>query len=160
MGFCEVYLTRHGETDSNLKHIIQGQADVPLNQMGKMQAGDLQKDLAKVNFSAIFSSDLSRAFTTAEIVRGDRNLEIHKSVDLRERCMQVWQGNEEKDIVQEIQKQGIQLSQLTKKEFVSFNPPPGTIESFAQLYKRFEKFAQSELVSYRGESVLVLTEAY
>jgi broad specificity phosphatase PhoE len=64
------YLIRHGETDWNLSGRWQGHADVPLNEIGRAQARRLADRLRdeNVNFDAIYSSDLQRAWETAGVV--------------------------------------------------------------------------------------------
>lgn len=59
-----VYIIRHGETDSNIRHTCVGHKDVELNENGKKQAEDLCKRLSEVKLDAIYSSPLSRAIST------------------------------------------------------------------------------------------------
>lgn len=86
--YCTIYLVRHGETEWNVKKLIQGQKDIPLNEKGKKQAGKLKK----IKFDAIYSSDLKRAAETAKIIAGKRRLKIIKSTALRERYFGKFQG--------------------------------------------------------------------
>lgn len=90
--YCTIYLVRHGETEWNVKKLIQGQKDIPLNEKGKKQAGKLAEKLKKIKFDAIYSSDLKRAAETAKIIAGKRKLKIIKSKALRERYFGKFQG--------------------------------------------------------------------
>ena len=89
---CEAYFIRHGETDWNLQERIQGHTDIPLNATGISQASNLGQMLANVPFSAAFSSDLSRAQQTAEIILKPRTLPITTAVALRERSAGILEG--------------------------------------------------------------------
>ena len=82
--FCTIYLVRHGETDWNVKNIIQGQIDIPLNKKGENQALEIANELKDIHFDAIFSSDLSRAKRTAEIIATERKLAVVATKTLRE----------------------------------------------------------------------------
>jgi len=62
------YFFRHGETNWNKNKICQGHMDIPLNEAGRSQARELQILLKQFDLKYIYSSDLSRAFETAEIV--------------------------------------------------------------------------------------------
>ena len=64
-------LVRHGETDWNADGLLQGHTDRPLSDYGRGQARQLAEDLEGEGLDAIYSSDLSRARETAEIV-GER----------------------------------------------------------------------------------------
>lgn len=61
----EFVVIRHGETDWNLEHRFQGQADPPLNATGHSQADRLARRLAAESVDALVSSDLRRAQQTA-----------------------------------------------------------------------------------------------
>jgi uncharacterized phosphatase len=63
-----IYLVRHGETDWNKQHRIQGSTDIPLNDTGRGQAAATGRLLARRSWDGIYASPLSRAFETAEIV--------------------------------------------------------------------------------------------
>lgn len=69
-----LYLVRHGETDWNRAHRIQGSSDIPLNDTGRAQAERTGRLLARRQWDAIYSSPLSRALETATIVGGHINL--------------------------------------------------------------------------------------
>ena len=64
----ELLLVRHGETDWNREHRVQGHTDVPLNAVGRAQAEALAESLADALLAGVYSSDLARARQTAEIV--------------------------------------------------------------------------------------------
>jgi 2,3-bisphosphoglycerate-dependent phosphoglycerate mutase len=155
MSFSEVYLIRHGETDCNALGIIQGHENIPLNAVGIEQAKKLQKKLENVAFSTIFSSDLARAYTTAEIVCGDRKVEIQKTKELRERCMGIWEGSKRKSIETAAKARGLDVSKLSKEAFCSYKLPPGDIESMSEIYQRFERFLRQNVASHIGEKVLL-----
>ena len=63
-----IYIVRHGETDWNKEHRIQGHVDIPLNDQGKLDAKKAKDKLKKVKFDVVFSSPLSRAYETAKII--------------------------------------------------------------------------------------------
>ena len=63
-----VVLVRHGETDWNGNGRLMGRLDVPLNENGRKQAETLREKLANMRFDCCYSSPLSRARETAEIV--------------------------------------------------------------------------------------------
>ena len=64
----EVVLVRHGETDWNSDGRLMGQKDIPLNDKGREQAEVLRNKLANMSFDCCYSSPLSRAKETAEII--------------------------------------------------------------------------------------------
>lgn len=72
----KLYITRHGQTDWNANGRLQGQKDIPLNSLGAEQAEVLRDELADKHFDYIFSSPLSRAYQTAQIINSKHNLDI------------------------------------------------------------------------------------
>jgi 2,3-bisphosphoglycerate-dependent phosphoglycerate mutase len=77
-------LVRHGETDWNAERRWQGHADVPLNDCGREQAHALAEELASDGVDAIYTSDLSRARETADIVGARLGVPVSVDPDLRE----------------------------------------------------------------------------
>ena len=77
-------LVRHGETDWNAERRWQGHADVPLNERGREQARALAEQLAGESVDAIYSSDLSRARDTADILGARLDVPVVVDADLRE----------------------------------------------------------------------------
>ncbi len=87
-----ILLARHGETDWNRDRRFQGHADPPLNDLGRGQAADLARELARTPPAAIYSSDLRRAAETAAIVGGELALEPEARPELREIDVGEWSG--------------------------------------------------------------------
>ena len=85
-------LVRHGETDWNADGRLQGQTDRPLSEVGRRQARRLADELAEEKLEAIYSSDLSRARETAEIVGARLGLPVLLDPDLREKDWGSWEG--------------------------------------------------------------------
>jgi uncharacterized phosphatase len=82
----KLWIVRHGQTDWNTRHLIQGWTDIPLNTAGREQAGKLLEYISGIQMHGIFSSDLARAYETAQILSGNRPDKIRKTEFLRERC--------------------------------------------------------------------------
>ncbi len=85
-------LVRHGETDWNRDRRWQGHADPPLNESGRDQARALARELAAVPVDAVYSSDLSRARETAEILAEPHGLDVRLDARLREVDVGEWSG--------------------------------------------------------------------
>jgi broad specificity phosphatase PhoE len=72
-----IILVRHGETDWNREHRLQGGAsDIPLNDTGRRQAAELAARLHTVAIRAVYSSPLQRAVYTAEAIARDHQLKV------------------------------------------------------------------------------------
>jgi probable phosphoglycerate mutase len=80
----DIIVFRHGETDWNLERRIQGSTDVPLNKKGSEQAKELAAKLKNQNLKIIYSSDLLRAKSTAEIISEELKIQIEYTPKLRE----------------------------------------------------------------------------
>ncbi|CAN5293129.1 phosphatase PhoE [soil metagenome] len=63
-----LYLVRHGETNWNRQRRIQGSTDIPLNDTGRAQAAATGRLLARRQWDGVYSSPLSRAFETGQII--------------------------------------------------------------------------------------------
>jgi probable phosphoglycerate mutase len=83
---------RHGNTDWNAGHRVQGQTDVPLNELGRQQAVDAAELLVRLSPTALVSSDLSRAADTAAALGALTGLPVTYDERLRERSFGQWQG--------------------------------------------------------------------
>lgn len=94
-----IYLVRHGrlQTVDDLRRYI-GHSDVPLNEVGILQAHNLQKKIVQADIKSVFCSDLSRSWRTAEIIVGDKKVPIISRHELREINMGEWEGCSFSDI--------------------------------------------------------------
>jgi broad specificity phosphatase PhoE len=88
----QLVLWRHGQTAFNAERRFQGQTDVPLNELGLRQAQQAAPYLAALRPDAIFSSDLSRAASTAAVLARLTGLPVQFDKDLRERGGGSWEG--------------------------------------------------------------------
>lgn len=92
-----LYLVRHGLTDWNVQRKMQGHSNIPLNSVGRSQAQALQDFFKKNPVDKVFSSDLDRAFETAQLATGAKD--IFKMSGLREVCLGEIEGKTEPEIL-------------------------------------------------------------
>lgn len=89
----QVYLIRHGETDWNAERRWQGTIPTELNSLGYQQAQLLSQHLAHVSFSAIYASNLPRAYQTAQVLSESSNKPVQIETDLQEVNVGILQGH-------------------------------------------------------------------
>ncbi len=81
----QLCIVRHGETAWNAEHRVQGQLDIPLNDVGMKQAQAVARALRGESFDVIYSSDLTRTRQTADPISSLLAMTIRLDKDLRER---------------------------------------------------------------------------
>lgn len=133
-----LYLIRHGETDWNTVKRLQGATDIPLNEKGEALARVTRDGMKEIPFDVIFTSPLKRAYRTAEIVRGDRDIPLIEDERIREICFGDYEG-----LVSKLE--GYSIPDPDFKFFFTktdkYQTPPNG-ESVASLLKRTGNFLE------------------
>ncbi len=80
-----LYLVRHGETKDNVAKIMQGQRQGELTPTGIAQMEELAVSLSEIHFDSIISSDLQRAYDSAQILSHQWKQPVQTTPLLRER---------------------------------------------------------------------------
>jgi broad specificity phosphatase PhoE len=93
-----IFLARHGESDWNVEKRFQGHTDRPLTERGRDQAHALADLVAVEKIDAVYTSPLSRARETAEIVAARAGLEPVALPELREVDTGSWSGLSRADV--------------------------------------------------------------
>src|SRR5215212_103033 len=87
-----LYLIRHGEVEGAADGKLIGRTDAPLSERGLAQSRRLAEQLSAAHLSAIYSSDLKRAQSTAEVIAARSRLRVQPRSDWREIDMGDWEG--------------------------------------------------------------------
>jgi probable phosphoglycerate mutase len=67
----ELWLVRHGETKASAGRRVAGWSDPPLTENGRRQAAAVRATLDGADFSSVWSSDLERAISSAQLAWGE-----------------------------------------------------------------------------------------
>jgi broad specificity phosphatase PhoE len=97
----ELILVRHGETLHNVNRITQGWSDSELSERGREQVLRLAERLQQMQPTALYSSTLGRAMSTAQAIADATGLTIVPLDDLREMNYGRWEGRAFLDIRRE-----------------------------------------------------------
>lgn len=128
-GSLQIFFIRHGQSTANAEGVWQGQLEFPLSELGREQARLCGRALSRFgDFSSVYSSPLSRASETAEIIR--RELVVSGGFD------------------GEI----IELASLTERHggILQGRPWAQTVEENPELIERFRKLPEKEAWSLVG----------
>lgn len=143
ISMTKIVLIRHGITDWNALRRAQGQSDIPLNEVGRKQAHALAKRLKVEKWDLIFSSDLSRAKETADILANNLHLKVKTDHRLRE----MHKGETEGTTLEErINRWGSQWESL-----------PLGIEDNESITRRGISFIKDIVTQYQGKKILVVS---
>lgn len=94
MTITRLCLIRHGETTWNVEKRLQGHTDIPLNSRGEAQALQMAQAIksTKLKFDVLYTSDLKRAFDTANALVQLLDMQAQVDSALRERHFGALQG--------------------------------------------------------------------
>lgn len=93
-----ILLIRHGETAWNRGKIFRGVYDIPLNENGRIQAQALARMLAIRPIDAAYTSPLSRAVETAQLVLESHRIEPGMHDGLKDFDYGEWTGLEDTEV--------------------------------------------------------------
>jgi 2,3-bisphosphoglycerate-dependent phosphoglycerate mutase len=148
-----ILFVRHGETDWNVRRIIQGWTGTSLNALGRKQAALMAGRVAKMGLSIdkVLSSDLGRAHQTASILAKRLKLPVHKEPLLRERRFGEWEGKRIEEVLA-----SFKLGPKARKDpFLAFDPKGG--ESMAVFAKRMRRFLDKVVRLYPGQTIAAVS---
>lgn len=146
-----LYITRHGQTVWNLEHRYQGHRDSPLTADGEDQARLLAQRLADVDLTAVYSSDLRRAWRTAEMAVAGRGLDVTRDAAWRERAYGEWEGLTRHTIAERYP----DLWRRRELDRAGLKPPGG--ESLLDVQRRLVAALEALGHRHAGAPVLVVT---
>jgi 2,3-bisphosphoglycerate-dependent phosphoglycerate mutase len=148
----QICLVRHGETDWNAQHRLQGHEDIPLNARGLAQADALADELRSCSFAAIYHSDLQRATSTARAVAAERGIPMIAEPSLRERHFGDIQGLTRNEAEQRFP--GV-YPRIRARE--PFEQPPGNGESLNAFAQRIGRIFSSIAANHLGQQILIVS---
>lgn len=88
----DIYIIRHGETEWNSLRKLQGRSDTELNEMGIRLAEITAEALEDIPFDIAYTSPLKRAYKTAEIIAGKRNIPLIADERIQEVSFGAYEG--------------------------------------------------------------------
>lgn len=136
----KIYFLRHGETDWNQLEKIQGQIDNPLNEKGRSQATQAAHLFANHLFTHAYTSTLSRAIETTQIMLGKRTLSIVQDARLIERDFGALEG----------------AHHLKYYEYEEANTMPESVETKDAIFQRVHAFFQEITQKHKSDDILLV----
>lgn len=156
----KLLLIRHGQTAWNVERRIQGQLDVPLNEVGHSQAQKVARKLSALieSIGGLYTSDLQRAVETARVIGAHVGHQMVLLPDLRE--MHAGEA------------QGLELSQREllygpwRQALARLEPPlrwdhpewPQG-ETANEVFKRTSACLKEVAQKHKGQTVLIVTHS-
>ncbi|MEK4185870.1 MULTISPECIES: histidine phosphatase family protein [Paenibacillus] len=151
MSITTIFLTRHGQTEWNVQHRMQGHMDSELTALGVQQAEWLSRGMRTEQLDVIYASPSPRALRTAEIIRGERSTPLKTSEAFKEIGMGVWEGRDSNELESEYSEQHRNFWQDPEQFKVEGS------ETFAEVQARALGKLQEILVDHQGETILIVT---
>lgn len=147
-----LYIMRHGKTEWNSLHKLQGRTDIPLNEEGRKMALKAREEYSSVNIDICYCSPLVRAAETAQIVLNGRNIPIITDERLVEMGFGEYEG-----IENSFQNPKCPINVIFK-EPEKYVESVGGAETFAELFTRTNEFLR-EIVEPQvreGKDILIV----
>ena len=141
-------LVRHGETAWNAELRYQGHQPIPLNERGRRQATCAGRRLKRAGAAALYSSDIARAWETAQLIGLATGLAPQPLPDLREIDDGQWAGWTPAELLERF-----------PEHMAAMRLAPDTTvrlggESYAQLQQRMVRAFEHLVERHRGETLI------
>jgi len=161
--FCmetTLLLIRHGETTWNKEQRMQGHTDMPLNEQGLMQAKRLAEMMREnhADIDLIYSSDLMRAYATAQETAKQLDLEIKTSALLREKNWGEAEGLfvVEKEALYAEGEEALKKTYPNHSERWKFSSIPGA-ETDYEVFKRMHEELSAIAKEHSGKKIAIFS---
>jgi probable phosphoglycerate mutase len=141
---------RHGETAWNVDTRLQGHLDIALNLKGVWQAAQVAQALAGEPVNAVYSSDLLRAWQTANAIAHATDAPLIAQTGLRERGFGTFEGQ----TYAEIAAQWPAQSELWRKRVPDWAPPGG--ESLVAMRERVATTVNTLAKQHMGGQIVLV----
>ena len=149
-------IVRHGETPWNADRRLQGHQDIPLNDLGLVQAEAAGQYLLRRHqqtpFAAVVSSDLLRAYQTAEAVAQALDMPVQSKPALRERHYGLFEGKTPKEAAAY---DPVAYGALVERADLA--AAPGAAEPLQAMLERIEQCMLDLARVYADQAVVIVT---
>jgi len=144
----KIYLVRHGKTDANAMHSLVGQGNnITINNVGVKQAKTLKEKLQNIKFDICFTSPLTRAKQTANIIVGDR-VQIKEDARIMERYLGELEGKDR------------ELYDISKYNNYELNINENKVEPIKDLFSRCSEFIEYLKSNYPKDACILVVSHY
>ena len=147
-------LVRHGQTDWTDEGRWQGQASLPLNELGCEQAYQAAEFHKQFGFHALYSSDVRPAMETAHIIGHELGLDVIVEPRLRDINLGKWQGM----LSSEVQAQYPAEFRRWHEQPLAAQPPDG--ETLVALSKRVLEVVNEIIARHPRQRVGVVSHEF
>lgn len=145
----KIYIVRHGETEFNRNHIIQGcGVDAELNELGMLQAMAVASYFEDIHLDAVYSSKLLRAKQTATPVARQKELPLKTFGALNEMNFGIYEGQ----MYHPVKEKFISLHQEWERGLLDNKIEDG--ESPLEVYDRANECCQNIINQHQNETIL------
>ncbi len=154
----KIYLIRHGETDWNTVKRLQGNTDIPLNEKGIRDAEITAQALDRegIRFDIAFTSHLSRAVRTCEILSAASGCKIVEDRRICEVCFGEAEGKTLDELKADPKYANVVCWFTAPEKFV----PEYGVESFEHFFARLRNFIDTEILPLEGKAETVLIASH
>ncbi len=153
MSVTKIYLIRHGESEANSKHVFIGHTDLDITEKGHLQAEAAAQYLKDIHADVIYSSNLIRAYNTALHTAKVKNMDVIKTVKLREIYAGLWETLHMDEIEEKYPE-----DRDTWRNNIGLSRPTGG-ESFIEVRDRVAVALKEIAEENEGKSVFCFTHA-
>lgn len=151
----ELYIVRHGETDTNYEGRINGMStDKPLNANGIKQVEELEKHIDINKFDEVYSSPMKRAMQTAEILNQGVH-EIKQDKRLCEADYGSWDGVKESELRDKYPDAFDENHYLLP----NYTKYATDCEEYSDVYKRVEEF-MDDMAKKGDKKIMVVCHGF
>ena len=147
-----LYIMRHGKTDWNALHKLQGRTDIPLNDEGRLMAMKAREEYKDIDIDICYCSPLVRAFETAQIVLKDRCIPIIMDDRLVEMSFGEYEGIENSFQIPDCP------INVIFKDPSNYTNSVGGAEKFDELFARTGEFLKDVIEPQlkKGKDILIV----
>ncbi len=138
----KLYVVRHGQTDYNLNHLMQGIIDNDINKNGEKEIRYVKDVLSNIQFDICISSPLIRAINSLKIITDHKYIIDNRII---ERNLGIFETKE---------------SELYNKELYwdyKANSNFGGVEPIQDLFNRVQDFYNELKTNYSDKTILIVS---